>query len=158
MKKYVIFGLVTMFFSNIGLNAQAQLTNNSQELTQIDFNYINKGIWDLAKNGYDPRKDLTLVLTYGRKQNQSDWYFMCHKICKNGEYMGYVLTAKPNSLSEQVTNLFFLNQLNEFADKHNFALLSKYPISSNTGMFLYRTTTTHLYKLDGKCPSSNGAN
>jgi hypothetical protein len=40
MKKYVIIGLVTMFFSNIGLNAQAQLTNNSQELTQIDFNYI----------------------------------------------------------------------------------------------------------------------
>lgn len=124
---------------------------HSQYLKINDFNYLNKGVWELQKNGYEPRKDLKMILTYGAKQSSSNWYFMCHKVCLDSFYLGYVLTAKPSAESENVYNLFFLNRSYVFVDKHNMDMITKYPINSNQSMFLYRTTTTDLYKLDGKC-------
>lgn len=139
MKKIISLCTIALYFN----------FSYSQELTVHDFKYLNKGIWELQKNGYEPRPDLKMILTYGAKEKNSNWYYMCHKVCKDSVYLGYVLTAKPSAASEVVFNLFFLDKYYEFIDKHNSDLINKVTFDSRS--FLKRATTTELYKLNNKC-------
>lgn len=134
-------------------SARAQgVVNPQSSLSEIDFNYLNKGVWELVNNGYMPREDLKMINLYGAKQQTSEWYFMCHKICKNGVDLGYVITGKPNSASAVVHNLFFLKQSSTIATTHNSNTINKLNTMGVDNMFLFRCTTTDKYNLDSECP------
>lgn len=123
----------------------------AQLLTLNDFNYLNQGYWNLESNGYKPRQDLTLHQSYSQKNTSSNWYFMTHKICKDTNYIGYMLTGKPFWESKQQYNLFFLNEFDENASNHNTKVISTSPVGGYDGksaLFLFRSTTTYLYDLE----------
>jgi hypothetical protein len=146
--------LFLIFFLSISspfVKAQGVL-NPASTLTEIDFNYLNKGIWELSTNGYLPREDLKLINLYGNKQQSSDWYFMCHKICKSGIDLGYVITGKINSASAIVHNLFFLKQNSVIATNHNQNKIENLKTLGVLPMFMFRATTIEKYNLDSECP------
>jgi hypothetical protein len=156
MKKNIlltVFSLMTILgYSQREIKSNGSLTNNysSNELTQIDFNYLNKGYWELELNGYPPRTDLKLIKTYAAKQESSNWYFMVHKVCKDSKYFGYIITGKPDFNSTTIHNIYFFKQFNSFIENHN-----RQKISTLSGIYLsyfsYRSTTLSLYNLDEKC-------
>jgi hypothetical protein len=149
MKKYFI---LTIFVLNF-------ITAISQSLSTNDFNYLNQGYWQLEKNGYEPRKDLRLFESYAAKNNQSNWHFAVNQICKDSNYIGYMITGKPSVDSKQQFNLFFLNKFSQNIDEHNMKTISSYSFQNNVAqMFLYRLSTTHLYRLEkNPCKSSENS-
>ena len=149
MKQYFFASLMFCLFSSAGAQG---IVNPQSSLSEIDFNYLNKGVWELANNGYMPREDLKMVNLYGAKQQTSEWYFMCHKICKNGVDLGYIITGKPNSASAVVHNLFFLKQASTVADAHNSNKINQLNSLGASAMFLYRSSTIFTYNLDSECP------
>jgi hypothetical protein len=147
--KNILFSLLMILFFG---DAKAQNNLNVQiSLTEIDFNYLNKGFWELASNGYMPREDLKMIKLYGAKHQQSEWYFMFHKVCKNGLDLGYVITGKPTSASAVVYNLFFLKQSSTIVTNHNNRTIDKLSILGVDKMFLFQSTTINKYNLDSEC-------
>jgi hypothetical protein len=140
-----------LFFLSSSAGAQG-IANPQSSLSEIDFNYLNKGVWELNQNGYMPREDLKMVNLYGAKQQTTEWYFMCHKICKNGVDLGYVITGKPNSASTIVHNLFFLKQSSPIATAHNEKKIDNLSTLGLDRMFLFRSTTVDKYNLQTECP------
>ena len=149
MKKIYLTVIILLL---AGASKSQSFEDPNLSLSQIDFNYINKGVWELSNNGYMPREDLKLINLYGAKQQSTDWYFMCHKICKNGVDLGYIITGKPNSASTVVHNLFFLKQVNTNATTHNSNKIEQLSTLGVDKMFLFRTTTVEKYNLDSECP------
>jgi len=156
MKKTILlitYSLLSgLCFSQKEIKSNTITTNNNSniELNQIDFNYLNKGYWELEANGYPPRTDLKLIKTYAAKQENSNWYFMVHKVCKESKYIGYMITGKPDFNSTIIHNIYFFKQSYSFIENHN-----RQKISTLSGMYLayfsYRSTTLNLYNLDEKC-------
>ena len=150
MKSKILFLTIALVFT-VG-----RAVSQNGVLNQNDLNYLNKGYWELAKNGYEPRKDLVLYTTYSKKNTTSEWYFICNKICKDSVYVGYMLTGKPNANSPEIYNMLFINRPYDFVNSHNEAVLNKLaptwssPVTS-TKIFLYRASTVNLYNLNGKC-------
>lgn len=149
MKKHFFASLLFCLLSSAGAQ---DLGNPQSSLSEIDFNYLNKGVWELANNGYMPREDLKVVNLYGAKQQTSEWYFMCHKICKNGMDLGYVITGKPNSASTVVHNLFFLKQASTITTSHNSKKIEQLNSLGVSHIFLFRSTTVDKYNLQAECP------
>lgn len=147
MKLFLIICLLSIFSPFI----KAQEVLKPITLTEIDFNYLNKGFWELSTNGYLPREDLKLINLYGNKLQSPDWYFMCHKICKSGIDLGYVITGRISG-SAFVHNLFFLKQNSVIATNHNSKKIDDLRRLGVLHIFMFRATTTELYNLDSECP------
>ena len=155
MKKTILlitYSLLSgLCFSQKEINSNTIVTNSSNiELNQIDFNYLNKGYWELEANGYQPRADLKLYRTYAAKQDNNNWYFMVHKVCKESKYLGYMISGKLDLNSTVIHNIYFFKQPNKLIENHNKEKIRTLPTMVQT-YFLTRTTTISLYNLDENC-------
>lgn len=110
--------MLLLFLSKLGF---------SQAINQNDYNYLNKGYWEIAANGYTPRKDLTLteLSQHKLKVNNQEQLFIFNKVCKDSVFQGYIISAKKYDWKNEMYNYFLFNEKNSILEKHNKEVITE---------------------------------
>jgi hypothetical protein len=98
----------------------------SQTINQNDYNYLNKGYWQISANGFEPRKDLTLteLSTQKLKVGYGEKNYSTYKICKDSVFQGIIISTSTTYTTDESRdnskyNLFMLTKQNPIIYKHN---------------------------------------